>query len=227
MIRILFRFSLPLIFACSAIVLSGCGTVQDSTNEDEWISGPPVSMTARLEYRVDSLTNENRRLTQQIEALQTENNNLSMRLNELQTKAPVAPVNKPVVEAPPATISSTLPAAYETALEKYRNHSYQAAIDEFNQLLSNGVSTDLVDNCHFWIGESYFAMKKYSMAIESYKKATVISGADKADDAQLMIGSAYVAAGDKAQAKQAYQKLITLYPTSPLAKRAQARMNSL
>ncbi len=223
------KIFLPIgIVACAAAMFSACGTVQDTTNEDEWINGPPVSMTARLEYRVDSLTNENRRLQQQLDAIQTENKGLAARLTELQTKSPIAPVTTPVVRPTPAPAAkSSLPAAYETALGKYRSRNYDGAIEEFSELLNNGASKDLVDNCHFWIGESYYAMKKYSLAIESYKKATAVSGADKADDAQLMIGNAYIAMGNKAQAKQAYQKLITLYPTSPLAKRAQARMNNL
>ena len=208
MVRSLFRISLLSIFLSGAIVFSGCGTVHEGTSDDEWISAPPVSMTARLEYRVDSLTNENRRLSQQIESIQTENKNLNMRLTDLQTKSPEPPVSKPIVQATPApTTRSTLPAAYETALGKFRSRNYQGAIDEFNELLKGGVSEDLVDNCHFWIGESNFAMKKYKDAITSYQRVTAMTNAEKGDDAQLMIGNAYVAMGDKAQAKQAFQKL--------------------
>jgi hypothetical protein len=60
------------------VALAGCGTVQDGTyEEEEWNNTPPVSVTARLEYRIDSLTNENRRLHQQLDAITTENQNLS------------------------------------------------------------------------------------------------------------------------------------------------------
>ncbi len=215
--------------AYNILAFTGCGTAQQGTADDDWMSGPPVSMTARLEYRVDSLTNENRRLSQQLEAVQAENKNLNMRLTEAQSKPAEPAITKPVSPAPAGTMTkkSSMPAAYETALGKFRGRDYQGAIEEFNELLNGGVSNDLVDNCHFWIGESYFAMKKYDEAIASFQKATGIADSEKGDDAQLMIGNAYLAQGNKAQAKKAFQKLISLYPTSPLTKRAQVRMKSL
>lgn len=225
MIQSLFRMALLGAFVYGTIACVGCGTVSEGTSEDEWMSGPPVSMTARLEYRVDSLTNENRRLQQHLEAIQAENNNLNARLAELQAK-PAEPAMTKLV-SPSTTPKSSLPEGYESALGKFRNRDFQEAIEEFKGLLTGGVSSDLADNCEYWIGESYFAMKKYTDAIESFKTVTTMKGADKADDAQLMIGNAYVAMGDNDLAKQAYQKLITLYPTSPLAKRAQVRMNNL
>ncbi|MEK7671246.1 MAG: hypothetical protein AAB344_03395, partial [Bacteroidota bacterium] len=69
-----------------ALVSSGCGTVQEGTTEDDWTNTPPVSVTARLEYRIDSLLNENRKLQQQLETVTNENRNLSQRNTELETK---------------------------------------------------------------------------------------------------------------------------------------------
>jgi TolA-binding protein len=54
-----------------------------------------------------------------------------------------------------------------------------------------------------------------------------MAGSDKADDAQLMIGNAYAALSKKVEAKAALEKLITTYPSSPLVKRAKAKMASL
>lgn len=229
MIQSLFRITFLGALAYGTIACVGCGTVSEGTSEDDWMSGPPVSMSARLEYRVDSLTNENRRLHQQLEAIQAENNNLNSRLTELQAKPAEPAMTKPAYPASPVTTTkkSSLPVGYESALVKFRNRDFQGSIEDFKGLLAGGVSSDLADNCEYWIGESYLAMKKYTDAIESFKTVTTMEGADKADDAQLMIGNTYVAMGDKALAKQAFQKLITLYPTSPLAKRAQARMNNL
>jgi TolA-binding protein len=93
--------------------------------------------------------------------------------------------------------------------------------------LSGGVSDDLSDNCHYWIGESYFGLKKYNEAIQHFETVVGMAGSDKADDAQLMIGNAYAAMGKKVEAKDALQKLITAYPASPLVKRAKAKMSSL
>ena len=61
---------------------------------EEWETQPAVSSTAMLEYRVDSLSNENRQLKDQVEAVVTENRKLTARNAELETKQS---------EPPPAT----------------------------------------------------------------------------------------------------------------------------
>lgn len=213
----------------------GCGTVQDGTYEEDWASTPPVSVTARLEYRIDSLMNENRKLRQQMETLQTENTNLNARLTELQNRAvstpPPAARTTPPPAATPSTPSTpsrtTVTPGYESALAEYRKRNYQGAIEQFTALLNTGVSDNLADNCHYWIGESQYGQRNYREAIQAFERVLNIDGADKADDAQFMIGSSYAALGEKQAAKEAYQKLITLYPKSPLADRAKSRMSSL
>lgn len=211
-----------------ALVSSGCGTVQEGTTEDEWTNTPAVSVTARLEYRIDSLLNENRKLQQQLETVTNENRNLSQRNTELESKLSeggVMPRSTGTTPTPaPRSVSS---GGYEGALAKFRSRDFEGAIDQFTGLLSGGVSDDLADNCHYWIGESFFGMKKYSEAIQSFQIVTGMSGSDKADDAQLMIGNSYQSMGNKAAAKEAYQKLMTLYPSSPLIKRAKTKMSGL
>ncbi len=222
----MFRIPLLAVIAYNLFSLMGCGTVREA-GQDDWTSTAPVSMTARLEYRVDSLVNENRRLSQQLDAVQTENNNLNLRLTELQAKPLASTTTSLGLSTVPPGSQSKTPPTYESALGKFRTKDYQESIDEFKELLKGGVSTNLADNCEYWIGESYFAMKNYTDAIVSFKAVTTMEGADKADDAQLMIGNAYMAMGDKPAAKQAYQNLITAYPSSPLAPRARARMKNL
>ncbi len=220
------------------LFLTGCGTVQEGAYEEDWASTPPVSVTARLEYRIDSLMNENRKLRQQMETLQTENTNLNARLIELQNRAVVTPpagarTTPPAATTPPPAASSPAPSrttvtpGYESALAEYRKRNYQGAIEQFTALLNSGVSDNLADNCHYWIGESYYGLRNYREAIQAFERVLNIDGADKADDAQFMIGSSYAALGEKNAAKEAYQKLITLYPKSPLVNRAKSRMNAL
>ena len=229
MIPVWFRNTLFGVTVVVALSLTGCGTVQEGSNEEDWTNTPPLSLTARLEYRIDSLTNENRRMRQQIDALQTENTNLNARLVELQS-APSEPVMAEKSEPKSATTSPRSTAStpgYEGALAKFRKRDFQGAIDQFTGLLTSGVSEDLADNCQYWIGESYFGLKKYDDAIHAFELVANMTGSDKADDAQLMIGNSYAALGKKAEAREALQKLTTAFPGSPLVKRAKAKMNSL
>lgn len=203
-------------------VASGCGTVQEGMEEENWSDSTPVSVTARLEYRVDSLSNENRKLQQQYDATAAENKKLNSRNAELESKIASA-ASKPE-STPRATVP---PGGYEEALSNYRNRNYQTAIDQFSGLLGSGISGDLADNCEYWIGESYFGMKQYGEAVKHFQSVVSIAGSDKADDAQFMIGHSFQSMGNSAAAREAYRALINNYPTSPLIRRARAKMSGL
>lgn len=223
-----FRTLLVAIATVCALMVIGCGTVQEGTmeGEDPWGATPSISEAALLEYRIDSLTQENRKLSQQLDNVAAENRNLTARMGELTGGtgggAPTTGSGTPI----PMTPSIVNP-GYESALAKFRNRRYQDAIDEFTALLSAGISDDLADNCRYWIGESYFAQKRFSDAVQQFEGVATMAGSDKADDAQLMLGNAYIAMGNKAAAKQALQYLISTYPSSPLVKRARAKLSGL
>jgi tol-pal system protein YbgF len=205
-------------------VLSGCGTVPESTS-DTWESKPSFSANARLEYRIDSLMNENRRRDQQIEALATENRNLTARNSELETR-----LNETagVPKTEPAVSSSTESATgYKGALGAFRNRDFAVAIQQFDALLNGNIREDLADNCHYWIGESYYGMRKYKEAIDHFRMVLDYKKSEKKDDAQLMIANASWAMGDKAGAREAYNKLITAYPASPLVAKAREKLAKL
>jgi tol-pal system protein YbgF len=207
-----------------ALTLYGCGAVPESTS-DTWGSNPPVSMTARLEYRVDSLMNENRRLQQQSEALATENRNLTARSAELETRVnemAAAPKMEPAVST-----SSDVASGYEGAIAAFRKRDFADAIKKFDALLKGGVRDDLADNCHYWMGESYYGMRKYREAIDHFRMVVDYRKSDKKDDAQLMIGNASAAMGDKAGARDAYNTLISSYPVSPLIPKAKEKLAKL
>jgi tol-pal system protein YbgF len=222
--------SISAMFSLSMLVigalLNGCGTVDESTS-DTWdnTATPAVSETARLEYRVDSLTNESRRLTQQLEALSTENRNLTARNAELETKInemAAAPKPEPT-PAPAMDVAS----GYDGALAAFREKNFAGAVSAFEALLNGNIREDLADNCHYWMGESYYGMRKYSQAVEQFKMVFDYKRSEKKDDAQLMIGNSYLAMGDKAAAKDAYNKLITTYPISPLVQKANEKLARL
>lgn len=211
-------------FILSFVLVSGCGTSPETTS-DTWESSTPVSVTARLEYRIDSLMNENRRLSQQLGALTTENRNLTARSAELETRLnemTVAPKSEPT-EAPPADVAT----GYEGALAAYRSRNFAGAIQGFQALLDGNVREDLADNCHYWIGESYYGMRRYREAIEHFRMVLNYRRSEKKDDAQLMLGNSSAAMGDKVSAREAYNALTTSYPASPLIRKAREKLARL
>lgn len=223
------RVSVASLALCVVLVLSlaivACGTVEETT--DDWgDTGAPVSVTAKLEYRVDSLMNENRRLQQQVEALATENRNLTARAAELETKlTEAATVPSPVAVTP--SPSGDMSSAYSEAVAAYRRRDFAPAVQQFEALLAGGIGDGLADNCHYWIGESYYGMRQYTDAVTHFQMVLNYNKSEKKDDAQLMIGNAYAAAGNKAAAQEAYNTVVSVYPASPLVKKAQEKLARL
>jgi len=163
----------------------GCGSEEETT--DEWESTPPVSPETSLEFRIDSLTNQNTHLQQQVDALTAENRNLTARNAELETKlneAPTRPTTTPTI-AP-----SNLSGGYKAAVAEVRRKNFSAAIQQFEALLNSGISADLVDNCHYWIGESYYGLRRYDEAINHFEQVLAIPQSNKKADAQAMIARA-------------------------------------
>jgi len=207
-----------------ALVLYGCGAAPESTS-DTWESQVPVSTAARLEYRIDSLMNENRRLHQQAEALATENRNLTARSAELEARISemaASPRMEPAVSA-----SSGVASGYEGALSAYRSRNFAGAVEGFQALLDGNVRDDLADNCHYWIGESYYGLRKYREAIDHFTMVIGYKKSEKKDDAQLMLANALAATGDKVGARAAYNTLISSYPASPLVPKAKEKLARL
>ncbi len=210
--------------ASCAVALWGCGSTPETTSETQETT-PPVSVTARLEYQVDSLMNENLRLRQQIEVLSTENRNLTAHSAELETKLNEMP--PPAAKPEPAAAPVAADMGYENSLAAFRQRSFTDAILGFQALLDNNVRPDLADNCHYWMGESYYGMRKYQDAVDQFKKVLEYKRSDKKDGAQLMLANTYAAMGDKAGAREAYNTLISTYPTSPLVAKAKEKLARL
>jgi tol-pal system protein YbgF len=222
----------------AALALYGCGSSEESTNQWE-VPAPGGVVTSNLQYRVDSLTNENRRLKQQLEAVTTENRKLVARAAELETKlteAPPTPTAQTAPSASPKSVAARTPAptpqastgtanaGYEEALATYRRGDYVEAEKQFEEILSRGVSPDLVGNCHYWIGQSFYDRKKYQDAIPHFQTVVDLTTSKKKPDAYLMLGNCYFSLGNSAAAKDAYNKLITTYPLSPYVKKAKDRL---
>jgi tol-pal system protein YbgF len=226
-VRHLSVFLIPATFALGlAVVAVGCGSSEEET--ESWESTPTVSATATPEARPDSMKNENRRVKDQVDALAAENRTLTARNAELETKLNEATAK---ATAAPAMTTSSVPmgnvtGAYNAALGEFKRRNFQEAANQFEAILNSGTDR-LAPNCHYWIGESFYGMKKYDDAIKHFETVLGYTGSGKRPYAQLMIGNSYSALGDKAAAKDAYSKLVSNYPVSSLVEKAKAKLSRL
>jgi tol-pal system protein YbgF len=206
------------IFALGLFV--GCGS-SDETMYEEETAEPVVSEQARLQYRADSLMNENRRLQDQVDALTAEHRNLTARNAELETKLAEA------AAPPPAPVVTDPSEAYRAALGQFNARDYSGALEGFGAILGSGSAGELADNCQYWMGECYYGMGKYSEALQDFEKVMEYNRSGKIPYATLMIGNCQAAMGNKAAAVETYQKVISGFPTSPVADKARAKLGKM
>lgn len=89
--------------------------------------------------------------------------------------------------APPGSILS-FEEEYNIALEAFRANQYQNALKRFTELLQKDRNNSLSDNCQYWIGECYFALKDYKQAIIAFEKVLFFPKSNKEADAQFKLG---------------------------------------
>jgi tol-pal system protein YbgF len=114
---------------------------------------------------------------------------------------------------------------YERALGYYKDDRYEEAMRDFNEFLQLYPKSDLADNAHFWIGESYRAQGKYEEAILAYQK--VINNypkGNKVPAAMLQQGIAFEKIDDKTTAVLVYKRLVKNFPKTKEAEIAQKKI---
>jgi tol-pal system protein YbgF len=144
-----------------------------------------------------------------------------------------AAAGKPDVSSkPPATAAA--PAAGESA-------DYQAAYNslikqgdamtsakQFQAFLQTYPNSRLAPNAWYWLGESYYALGSYDLALKSFGILLEQYGdSGKAPDALLKSGYCQVELKNTTAGKQTLEQVIAKYPTSPVAEMARSRLRGL
>ena len=192
---------------------------------------------SQYEKQIDDLRTENTGLKQKIATLEQENREINARISEADAKyaaeklradkaeelAKNAQAPKVVEEKPVPVSEST----YNDALKAFRSHDFDAAAKGFKAIADNGSNADLTSRGKYWLGESYFAQKKYTEALVMFQESLNLKNSKKKADAQFMIAQTYERLGNKTKAKAAYEKVVKNYPMSKNVKRAKARWAKL
>ncbi len=114
---------------------------------------------------------------------------------------------------------------YDKALQLFRGGQYKAARAEFTSFLELYPKTDLSDNAQFWLGECYYAEKRYREAIAAYEKTIKeYPKSGKVSSAMLKQGMAFLELGDKTAGKILLKKVVKSYPESNQAKIAKRKL---
>ena len=116
-------------------------------------------------------------------------------------------------------------AKYIEALSNYQNAEWNLSLDGFKFLIQMDSNHELADNCQYWIGEVYYALKDFRRSIKEFEKVFSFPGTNKSDDAQFKLGLCYVNIGQIDKAKQEFESLLEFYPNSEYYKRSQEYLN--
>jgi len=126
-----------------------------------------------------------------------------------------------------AELSSEFGLSYQEALDDFRVRRFDSAVQKFRALLANNDNHPLADNCQYWIGESYYAMGQYYAAAAEFQKVYAFVSSNKTNDAQLMIGLAFLKSGEKDLARAELNVLMSFEPDSDSARKAQKYLRLL
>jgi len=110
--------------------------------------------------------------------------------------------------------------AYESALQLFDSHRYKNAANKFYQLLQLNRKHSLSDNCQYWLGECYYAQGKYYQAIAEFVKVDAYDAGDKKDDAQMMLGLAFMKLGEVQHAQSELDWLVSAFASSEYVSKA-------
>ncbi len=103
---------------------------------------------------------------------------------------------------------------YEEGRVIYKSGKFNSAINHFRQMVKDDRKHDLSDNCQYWIGECYFAMKIYDQAIIEFDRTLTFPTSNKREDSMYKIALCHEKLGELVLARDMYTRMLSEYPAS-------------
>lgn len=117
---------------------------------------------------------------------------------------------------------------YERAIEEFNDARYEEAIGSLNEFLGMGPAVDYMDNALFWMGECYYGLGQYGQALGYFQRVvSEYPNGNKVPDSMLKIALTQERLEDPTAARDALQRVVDVYPTTPAAQRAAERLRAL
>ncbi len=133
----------------------------------------------------------------------------------------------PSKSAPPKT-SPSGEELYQEALTAFKKKDYERARKLLRTYLQEHPKGKYAPNAYFWIGETYYAERRYEEAILEYQKVIDrYPGSYKVPAALLKQGLAFLRLGDTEAAKILFKKILAKYPKSEQAVTARKYLKRL
>ena len=143
---------------------------------------------------------------------------------------PVDPADDPFLSSSdepsdPASAEAEYQAALDALVERFE------AADSarmFRRFIDSHPDSTLVPNAWYWLGESYYVTQNFELARDAFD--TLLRdhpGSRKEADAMLKLGYSEVALGEAGRAEATLRDLVTRYPGTDAAAKAESRLRTL
>ncbi|MBA5777259.1 tol-pal system protein YbgF [Stappia sp. F7233] len=114
--------------------------------------------------------------------------------------------------------------AYDDAYRLMLSGDYPAAQAGFGLFLTDFPDHELAGNAQFWLGETYYAQRRYRDAADAFLKSyTDYPGSSKVTDSLLKLGLSLKGIGERDAACATFSELLSKYPSAPAAVRSEAQ----
>ncbi len=151
------------------------------------------------------------------------------------TIAPVAAKTpeKPVVEEVklPDKVEdlngNTSESIYQTAITDFERKDYSSAVANMKAAIDTSKDNVFISKCNYWLGEAYYMLQNFSVAIEFYRKTLKEKKSPYRDKAQMMIAESLLRLGNAEKARIYYQTLINENPNSEYIPKARKMLQQL
>ncbi len=125
-------------------------------------------------------------------------------------------------------VASSADEAYKKAYGLFVKGDIDGARGGFQKFLESFPKTKYAENAHYWLGECYFAEKKFDEAILEYDEVIKrFPKGSKVPDALLRQGLAFLEMKDTVNAKLIMKEVIKRFPKSDQATRARKKLKEI
>lgn len=196
-------------------------TIESTKVDNQVLTGKLDDLTLLAQKPAGDITLLREDLDRRMKGVEERIGKIEKGIGELQkTLAEAEAKSKEVVLTPEAL--------YQQALDTFRAGDASKARELFSRFLESNPTHELVANAHYWLGETFYAEKKFDQAILEFQEIIKnFPKKEKVPAAMLKQAMAFREIGDVKSARYVLKKLQDDFPLSDEAQKAKERLKEM
>ena len=197
----------------------------------EDVKGSNQQTQASVGARIESVNGQFSAVNSSLDLVLERISKLSQQIAETKAKVEVLDQTQQNTAGTPGPAKAGPPSPeelYNAAYGDFLKGSYDLSRQGFEEYLKNYPDTELSDNAQYWIGESYYAQRKFAEAVKAFDRVMQdYPRGDKVAAAALKKAYCLLESKNTEAGIRELRLLIVKYPSSDSAQLAKDRLNSL